>query len=67
MSMASVAPCIYYVGSVHDIASRHGQAVLSVAAGRENKCGEATNCQTRRIVRPPTPPELIVAKRQVQR
>lgn len=37
MSIASVVPCIYYVGSVLDIARRHGQADLSVAAGRENR------------------------------
>lgn len=32
------------------------QADMSVAAGRENRCGEATNCQTRRIARTPTLP-----------
>lgn len=65
MSIDSIAPCIYYVDSVLDIASRHRQEALSAAAGRENRCGEATNCQTRRIVRPPTLSGLIVAKTQV--
>lgn len=53
-----MAPYIDYVATLLDMSSRHRQADMAVAAGRENRCGEATNCQTRRIVRPPTLPRI---------